>query len=52
MSNSVMPKGVEHFRQPTFKAHVVQVSNSVMPKGVEHVLTGADWMPLLVCRIQ
>ena len=36
MSNSVMPKGVEHcplYRPPM--SHLV--SNSVMPKGVEHM---------------
>ena len=36
VSNSVMPKGVEHFNPSTADAELNDVSNSVMPKGVEH----------------
>ena len=40
MSNSVMPKGVEHMTRlpPSIYA---AVSNSVMPKGVEHLVSTA-----------
>ena len=37
VSNSVMPKGVEHIWLPVVLNLPVFVSNSVMPKGVEHV---------------
>ena len=36
MSNSVMPKGVEHLTDRLQTVTQYAVSNSVMPKGVEH----------------
>ena len=36
VSNSVMPKGVEHLDRRHYSQTMIQASNSVMPKGVEH----------------
>ena len=49
VSNSVMPKGVEHRTSVAEYASVSIVSNSVMPKGVEHTALARRPSARLTC---